>query len=253
MLKQIDILKSARQEAEQQRGQVQQLEKELGARQQQLEQMQEQHKQVLIQLDQQQRELQVRPARAAQGMLATCAAVLSCHLVLGSMACLIVMQGQTPCVCVLYLHGCSVQLIKQHLCPVQAALLSGSGQTTSAHSAAMEQMRHLAEASLKELQARIAERDGQIGKLQERLSQQQAAAVAQQHKARQELQALSEKLLDKDASSLQGLRAALSQVQVQVSSAGGLSCMLHGTGTLLCLLCNATQCACLGAGRIVIV
>jgi hypothetical protein len=122
---------------------------------------------------------------------------------------------------------------------MQAALLSGSGQSTSAHSAAMEQMRHLAEESLKELQARIGERDGQISKLQTRLEQQQAAELAQQQRARQELQSLSEKLLDKDASSLQGLRAALSQVQVQVRRrhAGG-----PAPGAMPLLVCVYSDC-----------
>jgi hypothetical protein len=67
MLKQIEILKSARQEAEQQRGQVQRLEKDLATRQQQLEQLQDQHKQVLVRVDQQQRELQVRQLGAPAG------------------------------------------------------------------------------------------------------------------------------------------------------------------------------------------
>ncbi len=102
---------------------------------------------------------------------------------------------------------------------LQAALLSGSGQSGSAHSAAMEQMRSLAEASLQELQARIGERDEQIARLQGRLAEQQAAALAQQQKARQELAALSHKLLDQEAGALQGLKAALSQAQVRVQPA----------------------------------
>jgi ATP/maltotriose-dependent transcriptional regulator MalT len=99
---------------------------------------------------------------------------------------------------------------------LQAALLTSSGQTTPAHTAAMEQMRALAEASLQELQARIGERDAQIARLQARLAEQQGAALEQQQKARQELQALSHKLLEQEAGALQGLRAALSQAQVQV-------------------------------------
>lgn len=112
---------------------------------------------------------------------------------------------------------CAPSSVLHRCAPPQAALLAGSAPTAAAQSAAMEQMRALAEASLSELQARIGERDGQIAKLQQRLSEQQAEAVGQQQKARQELQALSQRLLDKDAGSLQGLRAALQQVQVQVA------------------------------------
>jgi hypothetical protein len=77
MLKQIESLKAARQEAEQRRAEVARLERELASRQQQLEQLQGQHQQLQARLEQQQRELQVGLAgrrrflrRQPRGMLA---------------------------------------------------------------------------------------------------------------------------------------------------------------------------------------
>lgn len=79
------------------------------------------------------------------------------------------------------------------------------------------QLRAIAEAAMRELQAKVQEREGQIAALTAKLQEHQAAYLEQHARDRAEIEALSNKLFESGAASIAGQPAACTSTALDQS------------------------------------
>ena len=85
---------------------------------------------------------------------------------------------------------------------------------------ALAQLRAVAEASIKDLQSKVEDREAQVAALEARLQEHQAAYLAQHAADRAEIERLNSKLLESGAASIAGLKATLQRAATALAAAG---------------------------------
>lgn len=79
------------------------------------------------------------------------------------------------------------------------------------------QLRTVAEAAIRELQAKVKDREAQVSALQTKLQEHQSTYLAQHAADRAEIERLNSKLFDTGAASIAGLRATLQRASAALN------------------------------------
>lgn len=85
---------------------------------------------------------------------------------------------------------------------------------------AVLQMRAVAEAAIRELQAKVKDREGQLGLLQSRMTEHQAAYMSQHAADRKEIEKLTAKLFESGAASIAGLKSQVAAGAASLAATG---------------------------------
>eukprot|EP00878_Enallax_costatus_P003415 GHUV01003625.1.p1 GENE.GHUV01003625.1~~GHUV01003625.1.p1 ORF type:complete len:1706 (+),score=714.87 GHUV01003625.1:54-5120(+) len=111
------------------------------------------------------------------------------------------------------------RLKSQSAALVQA--LGGSGAMGgAADQIALDQLRNVAEAAIRELQAKVKDREKQIDDLKAKLQEHHQGYLAQHAKDRAEIEALNNKLFESGAASIAGLKANLQRATAVLAATG---------------------------------
>ncbi|WIA18956.1 hypothetical protein OEZ85_003625 [Tetradesmus obliquus] len=100
------------------------------------------------------------------------------------------------------------------------ALGNGGGMAGAADETALAQLRAVAEAAIRELQAKVKDREEQLEQATAKLQEHQAAYLAQHAKDRSEIEALNNKLFESGAASIAGLKANLARATAVLAATG---------------------------------
>jgi hypothetical protein len=100
------------------------------------------------------------------------------------------------------------------------ASAAGAGYGLPGNEGALAQLQAVAEASIKDLQSKVKDREAQVAALEARLQEHQAAYLAQHAADRAEIERLNSKLLDTGAASIAGLKATLQRAATALAAAG---------------------------------